>query len=309
MQLPLVDWTGWSASAIEAFGPRWRVLAQRDFVLRGTATSMTAPPRRSSLTAKFALGGVEHYRVGDAQLAADDDAWVVLAPGELYSSRIAGGGTVTTVASFFHLDTVGAVRRTRRTPESTLLDDPGVPRHLATDQPLPIGRRRMRYSCELAAAVHAVATDGDADAVGELHALALGAILRACDDVVHERERLPCMRAATRAEVHRRLSRAHDRLMTEYATSLDLDELARTAAMAPHHFLRRFTDVFGMTPHRALVVRRIERARRLLATTDLPIADIAAAVGFASAGGFSTRFRRETGVTARTYRQRTSQFR
>lgn len=305
MKLPLVDWTGWSPQAIDAFGPRWHALTQRDFVLRGAATAMTAPPRRSALTAKFALGGVEHYRAGDTQLAADDDTWVVLAPGELYSSRIAAGVTVTTVAGFYAPGTLGAARRARRTRESVLLDEDGQVGVL--DEPIPIGRRRMRFGRELRAAVQAVAIDADADAVGELHALALGAIIGACDEAVHERERLPCMRASTRAEVHRRLARAHDRLMTEYAASLDLAELARTAAMAPHHFLRRFADVFGMTPHRALVARRIERAKRLLTTTDLPVAEIAAAVGFASAAGFSTRFRRETGVTPRAFR--TSQFR
>ena len=116
MKLPLVDWTGWSPQAIDAFGPRWHALTQRDFVLRGTASAMTAPPRRSALTAKFALGGVEHYRAGDAQLAADDDTWVVLAPGELYSSRIAAGVTVTTVAGFYAPGTIGAARSARPNP-------------------------------------------------------------------------------------------------------------------------------------------------------------------------------------------------
>jgi AraC-like DNA-binding protein len=308
MGLPLVDWTGWSASRIDAFGPRWRVLAQSDFALRGTAAAMTAPPRRSALTAKFAVGGTELYRVGGAQLAADDDTWVAIEPGALYSSRIAAGHSVTTVAVFFGVDAVAAARSARHTPESVLLDDHGNVRG-QPDEPLPVGRRRMAYGRHLIAAVQALAMDADADAVGELHALALGAILHASERAAHERERLPCVRSATRAELHRRLARAHDRLMTEFAAPLDLAALARTAAMAPHHFLRRFTDVFGMTPHRALTARRIERAKRLLSTTDTSIAEIAALVGFASAAGFSTRFRRDTGATPRAFRRTNSQFR
>jgi AraC-like DNA-binding protein len=299
----LVDWTGWSAARIDGFGPRWREVATRDLVMRGVGADMTAPLRRSALTAKFAVGGRELYRVGPGgeALCADDDRWVVIGDDEPYSSRIPSGPRVATVGVFFDPDTVAAARGERGTAEPRLLDDP---RGDLTREPLPIGRRLVPYDAALAAAVRALAVDDDADARDELHALALDRILAAARTAAAERDRLPCVRASTRAELHRRLARAHDRIMSAYAEPLELRELARLAAMAPHHFLRRFRDVFGATPHRVLTARRVERASHLLAHSDAPIASIARAVGFATPASFAARFHRETGRSPRAFRRR-----
>jgi AraC-like DNA-binding protein len=51
---------------------------------------------------------------------------------------------------------------------------------------------------------------------------------------------------------------------------------------------------------------RIEQARRLLDGTNLNVSEIARACGYASAGYFSRRFRRETGVTPSGHRSRAS---
>jgi AraC-like DNA-binding protein len=296
----MLDWTGASQAQLTGFGPRWRAVAQRDLILAGVGHAMHAPMRRGALTAKFAFGGVEHYRVGDAALASDDDAWLVIGAGERYASWIPRGRPVATIAVFFDDTTVAQVRAVRRGSEPRLLDRPPA----ACDEPLPIGPRRLRYDPALADALARLAVDADPLIRGELHALVLDRLLDAAGDACDQRDRLACVRRRTRDELYRRLSRAHDRIMTEYAEPLALGELARTAAMATHHFLRRFHDAFGTTPHRALVARRIERGRGLLTRTDQPISAIARAVGFATVAAFSTRFRREIGVSPAAFRRR-----
>ncbi|HEV7298276.1 MAG TPA: substrate-binding domain-containing protein [Tepidisphaeraceae bacterium] len=66
----------------------------------------------------------------------------------------------------------------------------------------------------------------------------------------------------------------------------------------------RFKAVIGRTP--AAEVRRlqVERARRLLLTSDLSIGDVAAAAGFSSAQQLSETFHRETGLTPTDCRRR-----
>jgi LacI family transcriptional regulator len=66
----------------------------------------------------------------------------------------------------------------------------------------------------------------------------------------------------------------------------------------------RFKAVIGRTP--AAEVRRlqVERARRLLLTTDLPIGEVAEAAGFSSAQQLSETFHRETGLTPTDCRRR-----
>lgn len=87
------------------------------------------------------------------------------------------------------------------------------------------------------------------------------------------------------------------------AGELHLDELARLVALSPRHFLRLFRHSFGVTPHRYLTDRRIERARALLAGNDRPIVDIALALGFKTQSHFTEVFRRRTGLTPARYRR------
>ena len=102
----------------------------------------------------------------------------------------------------------------------------------------------------------------------------------------------------------RHLLRARDLVDSRYAEPLDLEALARAAHVSPRHFSRSFRKTFGETPHQYLLTRRIERARYLLRTTDMQVAEACLAVGFKGVGSFTTTFRRHTGVTPTEYRRR-----
>jgi AraC family transcriptional regulator len=64
------------------------------------------------------------------------------------------------------------------------------------------------------------------------------------------------------------------------------------------HFARLFKKITGVTPHSYLASLRIERARRMLAESDPPIAE----VGYASQSHFTKIFREATGMTPREFR-------
>ncbi|MFX8016085.1 helix-turn-helix transcriptional regulator, partial [Acinetobacter baumannii] len=55
--------------------------------------------------------------------------------------------------------------------------------------------------------------------------------------------------------------------------------------------------------HRFLVKLRIDKARELLESTDLPIIEIAAQVGYDDPSYLARLFRREVGVTPAAYRR------
>jgi AraC-like DNA-binding protein len=107
----------------------------------------------------------------------------------------------------------------------------------------------------------------------------------------------------TPAPLARHLLRARDLVDSRYAEPLDLEALARAAHVSPRHFSRSFRRTFGETPYQYLLTRRIERARHLLRTTDLRVAEVCLMVGFTSVGSFTTTFRRQTGVSPTTFRQ------
>jgi AraC-like DNA-binding protein len=103
--------------------------------------------------------------------------------------------------------------------------------------------------------------------------------------------------------LERHLLRARDLVDSRYDEPLDLRRLARESHVSPRHFSRSFRRVFGETPHQYLLSRRLERARHLLRTTAMPVAEICLEVGFTSVGSFTTTFTRQIGVSPTTFRK------
>ncbi|MFD9484939.1 GlxA family transcriptional regulator [Streptomyces sp. NPDC059991] len=84
---------------------------------------------------------------------------------------------------------------------------------------------------------------------------------------------------------------------------LSLADLAEHAQMSVRTFCRRFRDEVGMPPGRWLVQQRVEHARRLLETTDLPIDQVAAHAGFGTAVSLRQHLSTAIGVSPTAYRQ------
>ncbi len=107
-----------------------------------------------------------------------------------------------------------------------------------------------------------------------------------------------------RESTTRRLLRVRDTMDRDYAEQLDITALARIALLSPSHFTRQFRAVFGETPHQYLYRRRIERAKWLLRTSELPVTEICESVGYGSLGTFTRTFVRLVGETPTAYRAR-----
>jgi AraC-like DNA-binding protein len=100
-----------------------------------------------------------------------------------------------------------------------------------------------------------------------------------------------------------RLRRVRDRIDREYAQPLDVEALARGAAMSAGHLSREFRAAFGESPYAYLMTRRIERAMAMLRRGDLSVTEVCFAVGCSSLGTFSTRFAELVGVPPSVYRR------
>ncbi|PRB13253.1 helix-turn-helix transcriptional regulator [Microbacterium sp. MYb62] len=98
------------------------------------------------------------------------------------------------------------------------------------------------------------------------------------------------------------IRRVRDRMDREYASPLNVEDLARAVHLSPGYLSREFRRIYGESPYSYLMTRRIERAMTLLRRGDLSITDVCFTVGFSSLGTFSTRFSELVGVSPRTYR-------
>ena len=99
-----------------------------------------------------------------------------------------------------------------------------------------------------------------------------------------------------------RSHRVRDFVEAHLGDDLSLTALADIACLSPYHFSRSFKLATGVGPHRYVIQRRIERAKRLLRQTGLPLALIAQETGFADQSHLAQTFRREVGVTPGRFR-------
>ena len=72
-------------------------------------------------------------------------------------------------------------------------------------------------------------------------------------------------------------------------------DLARECRLSESHFARAFRRTTGMTPHRWVMKRRIERAKELLLQSDLELTQIALACGFVDQSHLNRNFVRAEG--------------
>jgi AraC-like DNA-binding protein len=128
--------------------------------------------------------------------------------------------------------------------------------------------------------------------------LALQAVERAVAATGGEK-RLPAAPAAREA---RRVIEAIRLVESDSARPVRLKELAASAAMSRHHFLRVFRRLTGMTPYQYLLSARMRRAALALASSRRPVMEIALNSGFGDLSTFNHRFRAAFGKTPTQYR-------
>jgi transcriptional regulator GlxA family with amidase domain len=83
---------------------------------------------------------------------------------------------------------------------------------------------------------------------------------------------------------------------------VDLAALAARARMSVRTFTRRFRDETGQSPARWLAEQRVDRARHLLETTDLPVDQVARYAGFGTAAALRAQMAAAVGVAPSAYR-------
>ena len=102
------------------------------------------------------------------------------------------------------------------------------------------------------------------------------------------------------ARVQRAVEYIHDR----YADPIDLNDLARAAAMSRYHFSRKFRAQVGMSPYRYVQHVRMRRAADLL-RAGTSVTETACAVGVPDSSRFARLFRREMEMTPSNYQKGT----
>jgi len=100
----------------------------------------------------------------------------------------------------------------------------------------------------------------------------------------------------------RAFRRVREYILAHLAEDISNRMLAELAGLSAYYFARAFKQSAGVSPHRYVLQSRVERVKHLLVETELPVAQIALAAGFADQSHCSRRFRELVGITPTRFR-------
>jgi AraC family transcriptional regulator len=262
------------ASALDA--ARW---GRESCILWGRVRHADFGPCTHTLSIRAAWGGVECCHVDGRTIGVDDDNFLILNHGCIYSSSIRSAQPVESLAICFGPRLVEQIHF-----------DGGSSQFLEHLRPHDAMVSPMLHSIR-----QALAAGCEDEAWYDEQLTVLLERMRAHQEQLLDRvDRLALIRANTRRDVYRRIARATDLLHSKYGNGVDLTELANCAAMSKYHFLRLFKLVHGLTPHPYLQRKRIGAAVRLLESTSLTVREVAVKVGFADDSTLVRQMRRWT---------------
>ena len=273
------------------------------------------PPPVAMLQGRRGSGlSIELYRLRDADLVARHDEHLVsiqMAPVEIYQRRgtredhrrLAPGDVIVTPA--------GEPKTWQRRGDGELLVVAMAPRVLDTLLQEASGQPTIHAGlldnfgthdqdiAEIAASLRREVQQPEVGSAlfAEAAVRQLGVLLLRRYCAPHAGEE-----ATVRMPAHKlRVARAY--VQDHLADDLSVRTLARTVGMSEFHFAHAFRATTGLPPHRYVLEQRLGHAKSLLRDSELPLADIAARVGFSSQSHFSVAFHRHAGITPREFRK------
>ncbi len=131
----------------------------------------------------------------------------------------------------------------------------------------------------------------------------LQTMLRVEDELNQSALRIHCVKPATRQELLRRVLLATDFILSHFELPLQLDDIAQAARLSRFHLVRLFRQVLGVTPHAYLLKQRLRAARRLLASRDGDLNQIAVTSGFGNRWSLFRRLHAEHGAGGQALRE------
>lgn len=101
-----------------------------------------------------------------------------------------------------------------------------------------------------------------------------------------------------------RMRRVQEYIHSHICEDIDVDVLAGVSCVTKPYLIRLFKHEFGTSPIQYINMKKVERAQLLLYTTDMPVKEVAYALGFSDHSYFIRMFRKVTGITPMEYRRR-----
>lgn len=115
---------------------------------------------------------------------------------------------------------------------------------------------------------------------------------------------VPKIRQAAGGLAPHKLSTVLEYIQARLSQELSLAAMAAEIGVSRCHFATQFRATMGLAPHQYVSQQRIEKAKRALRSPQRSITDVALDCGFSNQSHFTKVFKKQTGTTPKSYRER-----
>lgn len=116
-------------------------------------------------------------------------------------------------------------------------------------------------------------------------------IITDCAPIYKQLQGIPSIKASTKKDIMRRLSRGKDFIDGHYTSDIYVEQIASEALMSQFHFYRLFKKVYGKSPYQYIKEKRLTLAHQYIVNGNDSITEIALKVGYADLFSFSKGYK------------------
>jgi AraC-like DNA-binding protein len=274
-----------------------KILANGNRITSTTTLQRSSSETAENFTIRFVFGGSEICTIGRRKLSVQNDSFIVLNKGTLFTSNIESDTPVTIFSISFDEAFVDDFKRTWLIPDEP--DDEVMLNLAETIYPFKGEMRAIISQFKDYWENCATETATTDEYMNQCLLCYLGVYH---EEVLQKAANLNFLHYNTRVEILRRLNLAKEYLYANYSRNINLDNLADHACLSVNHLLRTFKLAYNQSPHQFLIQLRLQRAQSLLTKTEYPIYEIVNMVGFKCTSSFIRLFRMRYKTTPLKYR-------
>lgn len=220
----------------------------------------------------YYFGGSGESRIGSKRFRFNDNCFAVISPGTIHDEKHDSDGQVLFIG--FHCDS-DALRHL----DAVIQDGEGRIRQLVLRMNEEFAEKRQSYA--------------------EMLNLMM-------DELIIQIERMVATNKSEESSLNQ-LQYVRNFIDEHYRQKISIESLAKMSGYSYDRFRHLFKEKYDMAPLQYIFKKRMEYAKLMLYETNEQISEIALTSGFSSEAQFCSMFKRETGTTARAFRQRNKQ--